>query len=226
MKNINIAIDGPSGAGKSTMAKKLAADLGFIYVDTGAMYRAVGLYVSKMGIDAKDKQGIISALPGIKIELKYENGEQKMYVNGKDVSGKIRTEVVAAYASAVSALPEVRDFLLETQRQMARGANVIMDGRDIGTVVLPDAQLKIFLIANLTERARRRYEEMIEKGTPAPYDEILKSIEKRDENDRNRKNSPLVAARDAVLLDTTGDSIEKTYDTMLKIVRERVTGVL
>ena len=223
---ISIAIDGPSGAGKSTMAKKIAAEVGFVYVDTGAMYRAVGLYVLEQGLNSTDREGIIPLLPQILVTMQYVNGEQRIMLNGLDVSGKIRTETVAKYASDASAIPEVRAHLLSLQRDMEKTTNLIMDGRDIGTVVLPNASLKIFLIASLEERARRRYEELIEKGHHTTYEEVKAQIAQRDFNDSNRAVAPLKAADDAVLLDTTGQTVEETYATMLALIKERIHAVL
>lgn len=219
---ISIAIDGPSGAGKSTMAKKIAEEVGFIYVDTGAMYRAVGLYVLRQGIRSDDGAAIVPLLPKIFVTIAYAEGEQRILLNGNDVSGDIRTETVAKYASDASAIPQVRAHLLQLQRDMGKTSNIIMDGRDIGTVVLPDATLKIFLIASLEERARRRYEELVQKGVATTYDQVKAQIAQRDFNDSNRAVAPLKAADDAVLVDTTGQTVDETYATMLGLIKERI----
>lgn len=218
MKHINIAIDGPSGAGKSTLARMTAAKLGLIYVDTGAMYRCIGLYTvrNKIAI-GKD---VIDALNHIKIEIKYDNGLQRMYLNGEDVTNSIRTPEVSAAASAVSAIPEVRSFLLDTQRQLAEKNNVIMDGRDIGTVVLPNAELKIFLTATAEDRAMRRFKEYEEKGVPTTFEEVLEAIEARDKQDSERDVAPLKPAEDAVLLDTTGNTLEKSFEIIHDLVKK------
>lgn len=218
MKHINIAIDGPSGAGKSTLARMTAAKLGLIYVDTGAMYRCIGLYTvrNKIAI-GKD---VIDALNHIKIEIKYDNGLQRMYLNGEDVTNSIRTPEVSAAASAVSAIPEVRSFLLDTQRELAEKNNVIMDGRDIGTVVLPNAELKIFLTATAEDRAMRRFKEYEEKGVPTTFEEVLEAIEARDKQDSERDVAPLKPAEDAVLLDTTGNTLEKSFEIIHDLVKK------
>lgn len=221
-EHISIAIDGPSGAGKSTLARLLAGELRFIYVDTGAMYRAVGLYVARAGIDSHDRAGIVAQLPYVNIELRYdEDGVQQIYLNGENVSRAIRTEEASRYASDVSAIPEVRAFLLGTQRDLARSANVIMDGRDIGTVVLPQAAVKIFLTASSEERARRRYEELLEKGQNVRYDEVLAHLIQRDKNDSARQAAPLRPAEDAVILDTTGNTLEQSLDEIRAVIKER-----
>jgi len=210
----SIAIDGPSGAGKSTMAKKAAERFGFVYVDTGAIYRSIGLFVLRAGVDSKDREGVKALLGDIDLEIKYENGVQHMLLNGEDVSGEIRTPEVSIYASDVSAMPEVRAFLLEMQRDMARKHDVIMDGRDIGTVVLPHAQLKIFLTASPEERAKRRLDELQAKGLDVSFEEVLRDIRYRDENDSSRAAAPLKAAEDAVIIDTTGNTLEKSIEVI------------
>lgn len=220
-EHISIAIDGPSGAGKSTLARLLAGELQFIYVDTGAMYRAVGLHVARAGIDSRDRAGIVAQLPHISIELRYEDGMQQIYLNGENVSRAIRTEEASRYASDVSAIPEVRAFLLGTQRDLARSANVIMDGRDIGTIVLPRAEVKIFLTASSEERARRRYEELLEKGEKVEYNEVLAHLIERDQNDSAREAAPLRPAEDAVILDTTGNTLEQSLDEIRAVIKER-----
>ncbi len=219
MKPIQIAIDGPSGAGKSTMAKLLAKRLGIMYLDTGAMYRALALKAIRMNIDTLDREKILNILPELNIEIKYENGTQKIFLDGEDVSDKIRTDEVSMGASNVSAIPEVRKKLVELQQKIASNQSVVMDGRDIGTHVLPDAQVKIFLTASVKERAKRRYKELKEKGLlTKSLEELEKEIEKRDYNDSHRKASPLKKAEDAVLLDTSTLSIEQSVEEILKIM--------
>lgn len=222
MKNVSIAIDGPSGAGKSTVARAVAARYKFIYVDTGAIYRTVGLAAQYAGVDSKDKEGIIALLPGIKIGMSYdESGVQRMLLDGKDVSAEIRTPRSSIYASDVSALPEVRAFLMDMQRSMAKNYSVIMDGRDIGTVVLPDADLKIFLTASAEARAKRRFFELQEKGMDTPYEEVLRDIEYRDAQDSSRAAAPLKSAEDAVFLDSTQLSFEETVERVCSLVEAR-----
>ena len=224
MKNKNIAIDGPSGAGKSTLAWMLAKLFGYIYVDTGAIYRCVGLYALEHGLDSKDEKAVVASLDKINIEMKYDDaGVQKMYLNGEDVSEKIRLPEVSIYASDVSAMPDVRAFLLEMQRSAARRDNVVMDGRDIGTVVLPDAGVKIFLTASSKERARRRLRELLEKGVKTDFDEVLRDIEYRDENDSSRAAAPLKAADDAVVFDSSDVGLNETFEALKKIVEERLS---
>ena len=199
MKYISVAIDGPSGAGKSTVARAAAAKLGYVYVDTGAMYRSIGLAVCRRGIAGEDTAGIIATLPEIAIQLTYQDGAQHVLLNGEDVSEAIRTPEISYYASKVSAVPEVRRFLLETQRNMAKNGNILMDGRDIGTVILPDAPVKIFLTASAQSRAERRYKELIEKGQQVTMDGILHDINERDRQDMTRAVAPLKQADDAAL---------------------------
>ena len=220
--NISIAIDGPSGAGKSTLARRCAAAFGFLYADTGAIYRTVGLAAVRAGIDRKDEQAIIALLPTLRIEMKYdENGEQRMYLNGEDVSDAIRMPEISIAASDVSSLPAVRQFLLEMQRNLARTQSVLMDGRDIGTVVLPDADLKVFLTASAEERARRRVLQLREKGVTEDYEKVLKEIRYRDEQDMNRETAPLKQAEDAVLLDTTDLSYDESFAALSQLILER-----
>ena len=219
----SIAIDGPSGAGKSSLARRLANELSFIYVDTGAIYRCVGLAAYRRGLDTKDADAITAMLPEIKIEMRYNaEGEQRMFLDGEDVSAEIRLPEISICASNVSALPAVRAYLLEMQRHMARTHNVIMDGRDIGTVVLPDAELKIFLTANAEARARRRLLELQSKGIEADYAEVLRDIEYRDRQDSGRKTAPLRAADDAVHVDTSSIDFEQSAALLRGIVRERL----
>ena len=222
-KKISIAIDGPSGAGKSTIAKGVASKLGFIYVDTGAVYRAVGYFAFGRGISRSEIEKVIPFLNDVHLELKYDSeGTQQVILNGENVSDKIRLPEISLYASDVSKLPAVREFLLDMQRQMAEKYNVIMDGRDIGTVVLPDADVKIFLTATVEDRARRRCEELRLRGNVTSYEEVLKDMEYRDEQDSRRATAPLAAAEDAVILDTTGNSFEKSLDIVTKTVMEKL----
>ena len=219
---ISIAIDGPSGAGKSTLARKCASSFGFLYVDTGAIYRTVGLAAIRRGVDRKTESEISALLPLLKIEMKYnEDGEQRMFLNGEDVSDSIRMPEVSIAASDVSALPAVRGFLMDMQRNLARSNNVIMDGRDIGTVVLPDADLKVFLTASAEERANRRVLQLKEKGIEEDYQKVLDEIRYRDEQDSNREIAPLRKSEDAVLLDTTELSFEESFSALSQMILER-----
>ncbi len=218
----SVAIDGPSGAGKSSIARRSAKALGFIYVDTGAIYRTVGLAVRRAEIGSRDIEKIKALLPTLEIALRYaDSGEQRMFLNGEDVSGAIRTPEISLYASDVSAFPEVRAYLMETQRRLARENDVIMDGRDIGTVVLPDAGLKIFLTASPEARAQRRLLELREKGQTAEYEDVLRDIRYRDHNDSSRAAAPLKQAEDALLLDTTNLDFEESCSAVEKMIRER-----
>ena len=218
---IKIAIDGPSGGGKSTLAKKISRETGIIYVDTGALYRTVGYYVRGKGVSKDDRDGVIALLPEIKIELVYKDGNQTVLLNGEDLGDKIREPEISMYASAVSAVPQVREFLLETQRRIARENSVVMDGRDIGTVILPDADVKIFLSASNEERARRRCEELRAKGIEASYEEVLADMNERDANDKNREVAPAVAAPDAIHLDNSSLTLDETYEAAMKIIKEK-----
>lgn len=218
---VSVAIDGPAGAGKSTLARRLAAQLGYIYVDTGAMYRAVGLYALRAGQDPKDNTAVEGLLPQISLRLDCPDGEQHIYLNGEDVSRAIRTEQAGMAASAVGANPAVRAFLLETQRQMARTQNVLMDGRDIGTVVLPDAAVKIFLTASPEARAARRWKEYQEKGQQVSYEQVLEDVRQRDYQDTHREAAPLRQAEDAVLLDTSELDFEQSLAAMAAIIAEK-----
>lgn len=220
---ISIAIDGPSGAGKSTISRKAAEKFGFIYVDTGAIYRTIGLATKIRGVSLDDTAAVVALLPTLEIELKYNDaGEQHMYLDGNDVSRDIRLPEVSMLASKVSAIPAVREFLVDMQRGMAEKYDVIMDGRDIGTVILPNADLKIFLTADVRDRARRRYEELRAKGMEKPFDEVLAEMEKRDEQDTQRAAAPLKAADDAVLLDTSGNKLEESIDEVCRLISEKM----
>lgn len=225
MKKINVAIDGPAGAGKSSISRKAAAELGYIYVDTGALYRTVGVSALRKKINMEDDNAIISVLPDTKIEMKFIDGEQKMFLNGEDVSKEIRFPEASMAASRVSAVPKVREFLFNLQKEIAEKNDCIMDGRDIGTVVLPDAQVKIFLTASPERRAERRCKELIEKGIEANYEEVLSDMVKRDYNDSHRAIAPLKMADDGILLDTSDigleDSIKLVIDTIRKTVAEK-----
>lgn len=219
---ISVAIDGPAGAGKSTLARKAAAQLGFIYVDTGALYRTVGLKFSKMGANTDLNCDIPSVLADTMVDIRFVDGEQRVFLDGVDVSEEIRTPVASMMASAVSAKGEVRAFLLEMQRKLARENNVLMDGRDIGTVVLPNATVKIFLTASAEERARRRYDELIGKGMKVTFKEVYDDMVQRDYNDSHREIAPLKQADDAVLADTTGLEPQQSLELILNIVKERI----
>ena len=222
-KYVSVAIDGPAGAGKSTMAKRVAKELGYLYVDTGAIYRTVGYHMWLMGIGPRDADGIRRCLDDVNIEIQHlEDGVQHMILNGKDVTGEIRTPEMSKYASGVSAQKCVRDFLLDMQRSFARKHNVVMDGRDIGTVVLPKAQVKIFLTASPEERAKRRFEELTEKGEKASYEKVLQDMKQRDKQDSERAIAPLKPAPDAVKLDTSGNTIEQSVSEILAIVRRKL----
>ncbi len=219
---ISVAIDGPAGAGKSTLARRLAAELGYIYVDTGAMYRAIGLYVLRAGKDAHDDAAVNALLPEIELHLASIDGEQHIYLKQEDVSKAIRTEQAGMAASAVGANPAVRAFLLELQRSMAKTQNVLMDGRDIGTVVLPDATVKIFLTASPEARAMRRWKENREKGDATSYEAVLEGVKQRDYQDTHRAAAPLRQAEDAVLLDTSELDFEQSLAAMKQIIAQRI----
>ena len=219
---ISIAIDGPSGAGKSTISRKAAEKFGFIYVDTGAIYRTIGLATKIRGVSLDDTAAVVALLPTLEIELKYNDaGEQHMYLDGNDVSRDIRLPEVSMLASKVSAIPAVREFLVDMQRDMAKKYDVIMDGRDIGTVILPDADLKIFLTADVNDRAQRRYEELRTKGMLKPFDEVLAEMKQRDEQDTLRAAAPLKAAEDAVMLDTSGNTLEQSIAEVCRLIADR-----
>lgn len=219
---ISVAIDGPSGAGKSTVSRKAAKAFGFIYVDTGAMYRTIGLAAHRRGLDTKDKPSILGLLPELNIDLRYnELGEQRMYLNGEDVSTDIRLPEISMCASNVSAMPEVRAYLMDMQRQMAQRYDVIMDGRDIGTVILPDAEVKIFLTASAEERAMRRLRELEAKGVNTSFEEVLEDMKKRDAQDSSRAAAPLVPADDAVILDSSSMSFDETVAAVCKLITDK-----
>ncbi|NLE05278.1 MAG: (d)CMP kinase [Crenarchaeota archaeon] len=218
MKVINVAIDGPAGAGKSTIAKKIAKELNYIYVDTGALYRAIAFFSLKNNANTKMEDEISLLLPKINLEIKFINNEQRVFLNGEDVSDLIRTPEISMGASNVSAHPSVRKFLLDLQKKIASENNIIMDGRDIGTVILPNADLKIFLTADAKERAKRRYDELTAKSMQVDYEIILKEIIERDENDSNRAVAPLKCADDAVKIDSTKMSILEVVDTIKSLI--------
>ena len=223
-KYISIAIDGPAGAGKSTIARAVAKELGYIYVDTGAIYRTVGYYIDLCGIGPRDVDGVTRLIDEVNLEIRYDDlGVQRMILNGKDVSGEIRTQKMSDYASKLSALQVVRDYLLDVQRDMARNHNVVMDGRDIGTVVLPKAQVKVYLTASAEVRAKRRLLELQERGdTKVTFETILKEIKERDDRDMNRPIAPLKPAKDSVLLDTSNMDIREAVAAMREIVEKRL----
>lgn len=217
---INIAIDGPAGAGKSSAAKLIAKELGFIYIDTGALYRSIGVAVLRKGLKTDCKEDVVSVLPEIELTLKFVDGEQRVILNGEDVSREIRLPEASMAASNVSAIPEVRSFLLDMQKKFAKENNCLMDGRDIGTVILPDANLKVFLTASAEVRAKRRYDELIEKGTPKDYEELLEEIKLRDYNDSTRAIAPLKPADDAVILDSSDMNLQEVVSKIVSMVRE------
>lgn len=217
---ISIAIDGPAGAGKSTLSRKTAEKLGYIYVDTGALYRTVGLKFSKLGYNTELNCDIDTVLGETSVDIRFVNGEQRVFLDGEDVSDAIRTPEASMMASAVSAKPQVRAFLLEMQRRLARENNVVMDGRDIGTVVLPDATVKIYLTASAEARAKRRYKELCEKGIESTYEDVYKDMVQRDYNDMHREIAPLKQADDAVVADTTSCDLQQSLDLILELVRK------
>lgn len=218
---MKIAIDGPAGAGKSATAKAIAKELGFIYVDTGALYRGIGLYVLRKGKNPASIEEVVPLLAEIKIEMRHIDGEQHIFLNGEDVSGLIRTESVSGAASDVSAIPAVREFLFDMQRDIAEKNDVVMDGRDIGTVVLPDAELKIFLTAKPEIRAERRVKQLLEKGVEASFDDVLADVIQRDYNDSHRDFRPLKLAEDGILLDNSELSFEDTTEKIISMAKER-----
>lgn len=219
---VSVAIDGPAGAGKSTIAKMLSRKLGFIYVDTGALYRSIGYYSILNGIDYKDNVKVSNLLNTINIDLKIKDDRQYVYINNIDVTDRIRTPEVSMAASSVSAIPRVREFLLNLQKQIALKNNVIMDGRDIGTVVLPDAKVKIFLTASSEERAKRRYDDLIKENKNIVFEDVLKDIKQRDYNDSTRKIAPLKPADDAKIVDTTGETLEQSVSRLYSIIKEQL----
>lgn len=220
--SFNIAIDGPAGAGKSTIARRAAKELSFIYVDTGAMYRSIALGLLKKGVDVSKEKELVEALSEITVTIGYENGEQQVYLNGENVSGLIRTEEVSRMASISSARPQVREKLTDLQRDLAKREDVLMDGRDIGTMILPHAQLKIYLTASVDTRAGRRYRELVEKGTECSLEEIRKDIEERDYQDMHRETAPLRQAEDAVLVDSSDMTIDEVVERIVALARERM----
>ena len=223
LKPFSIAIDGPSGAGKSTLARSVAERLRFLYVDTGAIYRTIGCLVSQEQADPEDEAAVVALLPCAKVQLTYgADGLQHMLLNGEDVTDRIRLPEISRYASLVSAYPAVRAFLLQMQRQLAAEHDVIMDGRDIGTVVLPEADVKIFLTASPETRARRRFLELEQRGTPEPYEQVLQEIRERDWKDTHRAAAPLVKAPDAVEVDTTELDFRQSEEALLKIIKEKI----
>lgn len=218
---IQIAIDGPGGAGKSTISKAVAAKLGIVYVDTGALYRTVGYYVRTKELDPHDREAVGAILSEISIEVRYVDGAQHVFLNGEDLGDKIRTPEMSMYASAVSAIPSVRAFLLETQKDIAKKNSVIMDGRDIGTVILPNADLKIYLTASAECRAKRRYDELVAKGQSVRFEDVLREMNERDTQDSTREIAPAQAAEDAILLDNTGLNLEESAEAIIALVREK-----
>ncbi len=223
MKNIAVAVDGPAGSGKSTVAKLIAKNMNIVYIDTGAMYRTVGLYCIENGIDTKNEKAVCSVLDDIKMDIKAEKGGQTISLNGVDVTSKVRTQEAGRAASDVAVILAVREKLVEIQRNMAKGTSVIMDGRDIGTNVLPKAEVKIFLNASVEERAKRRVGELLALGENPDFDEVKEQIRKRDENDTNRKHNPLRKAEDAIEIDTTGMTIDEVTDKISDIIREKIS---
>lgn len=220
---VKIALDGPSGSGKSTLAKYLAGKYGFVYIDTGALYRTIGLFVSRRGVASDDAASIVALLPEIHIEMKLENGGGVVYLGGERIGEEIRTPLCSKYASDVSKIPEVRAFLLETQRSIAAENNVIMDGRDIGTVILPDAQVKLFVIASPEARADRRYKELLARGVETTYEEVLSEMKWRDDNDSGRKIAPAIPAEDAIMFDNSGMTIDEMVENASKII-DKILG--
>ncbi len=219
---INVAIDGPAGAGKSTIAKAAAKKLGYIYVDTGALYRAVGVYSLRNGVDTTDGGAVAKTLPSVSVELKFQDGVQHVYLNGEDVSEEIRTPQASMAASHVSAVPAVRQFLFDLQRDIAAKNNCIMDGRDIGTVVLPHAQVKIFLTASPEARAKRRFIELQAKGAKDTFEQVLADLKQRDYNDSHREVAPLKPADDSVLVDTTALTLEASVEKVIEVIKEKL----
>ena len=223
MKIINVAIDGPAGAGKSTISRKAAAELGYIYIDTGALYRTVGLNALRKGADLQSDDAIVATLTDdVKVELKFIDGEQRMFLSGEDVSDKIRTPEASMAASRVSAVPKVREYLFDLQKKLASENNCVMDGRDIGTVVLPDADVKIFLTASPEARAERRYKELTEKGMDVKYEDVLADMIKRDYDDSHRAIAPLKQADDAILCDTSNIGLQESIELIIRTIKENI----
>ena len=223
MSIINVAIDGPAGAGKSTISRAAAKEMGYIYIDTGALYRTVGLNALRKGADINNPESVIATLTDdLKVELRFIDGEQRMFLNDEDVSDKIRTPEVSSAASITSAVPEVRKYLFDLQKNLAKNNNCIMDGRDIGTVVLPDAKVKIVLTASPEARAKRRYDELLEKGMDVKYDDVLADMIKRDYDDSHRAIAPLKQADDAVLADTSNNTLEESIALIIKIIKDNI----
>ncbi len=222
MSIINIAVDGPAGAGKSSISKAVAKKLGYIYVDTGALYRTIGLNALRLGLDTKNAEDVTKTLESVKVELIFINGEQRVFLGNEDVSEAIRTPEASMAASNVSAIPAVREFLFDLQRDIAKKNSCLMDGRDIGTVVLPDAQIKIFMTASANERAMRRYKELVKKGMEVEFDKVLLELIERDYNDSHRKIAPLKPAEDSIIIDTSGLSLDSSVDLVLKTVKEKL----
>ena len=222
---MQIAIDGPSGAGKSSVAKAVAQKMGIIYVDTGALYRTIGYYAKGQGIALYEIESVVNHLPNINIEMKYVDGEQVVYLNGVNLGDLIRQPEISMYASAVSAVPKVREFLLNTQRDIAESNSVIMDGRDIGTVILPNADVKIFLTASLENRAQRRYDELSSKGILVNFDDVMREMKERDANDSGRSVAPAVAAEDAIVLDNTGFTVEQSANAVMEIIKGKLGNI-
>lgn len=223
--HFTVAIDGPAGAGKSSVAKRVAKELGAIYLDTGAMYRAVGLYMSRNGVDMKDRAQVAAHMSEAQVDVRYVDGEQRVLLNGEDVSSAVRGNAISAAASAVSAVPEVRAMLVARQQEIAREQSVVMDGRDIGTHVLPDATLKVYLTANAEERAQRRYTELKSKGQEVELERLLDEINRRDWDDSHREASPLRQAEDAVLVDSSDMTLNEAVERVLALARERIRQI-
>ena len=221
----NIAIDGPSGAGKSTLARAIAKKINFIYVDTGALYRAIGLFVRNNKISPNDSDSVINSLGSVKIAMKFKDGLQHVYLNDSDVTDDIRLHEVSEYASKISAIPQVREFLTDLQRSIAANNNVIMDGRDIGSIILPNAQLKIYLTASVADRAERRYRELKERGQTVDFDKVLRDVEERDRRDMTRDVSPLKIADNAIVVDTTGFTFEQSFDKLLSVIQDNMDNM-
>jgi cytidylate kinase len=224
MNIINIAVDGPAGAGKSSISKAVAKELGYIYVDTGALYRTIGLNAMRLGLDTRNAEKVTPTLETVKVELKFIDGEQRVFLGNEDVSDAIRTPEASMAASNVSAIPAVRAFLFDLQRDIAKKNSCLMDGRDIGTVVLPNAQIKIFMTASAHERATRRYKELIQKGMKVEFEKVLSELVERDYNDSHREIAPLKPAQDSIIIDTTGLSLEDSVDLVLKTVKEKLSN--